>query len=55
MPSHQKHAAITRPAFGNFARQEWALIGAPCDVIKQLAFGLIDRLQADYQRGLRRC
>lgn len=51
MPSHQKHAAITRPAYGNFARQEWALIGAPCDVIKKLAFGLIERLQDHFNMG----
>ncbi|AEE51214.1 NTP transferase domain-containing protein [Haliscomenobacter hydrossis] len=51
MPSHQKHAAITRPAYGNFARQEWALIGAPCGVIKKLAFGLIERLQEHFNAG----
>ena len=51
MEKHQKHAAITRPAYGHFARQEWAFIGAPCGVIKKLAFALIDRLKADYQLG----
>lgn len=51
MSNHQKHAAITRPTYGHFARQEWAFIGAPCGVIKELAFVLIDRLKDDYQLG----
>lgn len=51
MDKHQKHAAITRPAYGHFARQEWALIGAPCGVIKKLAFALIERLKDQCQLG----
>lgn len=51
MEKHQKHAAITRPSYGHFARQEWALIGAPCGVIKKLAFALIERLKDQYQIG----
>lgn len=51
MDKHQKHAAITRPSYGHFARQEWALLGAPCGVIKKLAFALIERLKDQYQLG----
>lgn len=51
MEKHQKHAAITRPAYGNFARQEWAIIGAPCSSIKKLAFGLIEHLSEHYHAG----
>jgi molybdopterin-guanine dinucleotide biosynthesis protein A len=51
MANHQKHAAITRPSYGHFARQEWAFIGAPCGVIQKLAFALISRLREHYRFG----
>ncbi len=34
---HNKHAALIRPALGNFGRNEWAILGAPCTDIKLLA------------------
>lgn len=33
---HKKHANLAKPKLGKFARNEWAFIGAPCDVIKKL-------------------
>jgi molybdopterin-guanine dinucleotide biosynthesis protein A len=60
MKKHQKHAKIARPDLGQFARAEWALIGAPCSLIQQLAGQLIHRLSdqfalswidADHQSG----
>ncbi|MGI4762039.1 MAG: NTP transferase domain-containing protein [Janthinobacterium lividum] len=35
-----KHAALTRPALGEFARHELAFLGAPCGDIQRLAAGL---------------
>ena len=34
---HQKHAKLTRPNYGFFARNEWAIIGTTCGDIQQLA------------------
>jgi molybdopterin-guanine dinucleotide biosynthesis protein A len=34
---HQKHAKLSRPALGNFARHEWAIIGTPCGIIQKWA------------------
>lgn len=42
---HQKHANIAKPNFGNFGRNEWAIIGTPCGNIQQLAYELIQSLQ----------
>jgi molybdopterin-guanine dinucleotide biosynthesis protein A len=46
---HKKHAAISRPAIGNFARNEWAILGGPCTVIKFLADQVISALSPQYQ------
>lgn len=37
MKKHQKHAKLKRPDLGNFGRNELAIVGAPCDIIEQLA------------------
>lgn len=34
---HQKHAKLARPCYGEFARNEWAILGTPCGEIKKLA------------------
>jgi molybdopterin-guanine dinucleotide biosynthesis protein A len=34
---HKKHADLQKPALGNFGRNEWAIVGAPCVYIKALA------------------
>ena len=46
---HQKHAKITRPNFGEFGRNEWAIIGTPCGNIQQLAYSLTNILQKKYK------
>ncbi len=46
---HQKHAKLTRPNYGQFARNEWAIIGTPCGNIQQLAYQLIDQLSKNYK------
>lgn len=44
LKEHKKHTALKRPESGNFGRNEWAIVGAPCDVIKQLARQIIGAL-----------
>lgn len=46
---HKKHTALTRPATGNFARNEWAIVGAPCITIKILADKIIQALSSNYK------
>ncbi len=46
---HTKHARLTKPAYGQFHRREWAIVGTPCERIKELAFHLIDRLSEQYR------
>jgi molybdopterin-guanine dinucleotide biosynthesis protein A len=46
---HKKHSAIARPAYGNFARNEWSIVGAPCDEIKALADLVIRSLSVNYK------
>lgn len=43
-PKHQKHAALARPAIGEFGRHELGILGAPCGVIKDLAARLLPLL-----------
>ncbi|HKK76650.1 MAG TPA: NTP transferase domain-containing protein [Saprospiraceae bacterium] len=47
--SHQKHAKISRPALGNFHRNEWAILGTTCGKIKELANGVIAGLAEDWK------
>jgi molybdopterin-guanine dinucleotide biosynthesis protein A len=46
--AHEKHAKLTRPTYGEFHRQEWAIIGAPCGRIQQLAQQLIRQMEDYY-------
>jgi molybdopterin-guanine dinucleotide biosynthesis protein A len=46
---HKKHSVLTRPAFGTFNRNEWAIVGGHCTVIKLLADQVISALSADYK------
>jgi molybdopterin-guanine dinucleotide biosynthesis protein A len=39
---HSKHAKLAKPNYGKFARNEWALLGAPCDVIKTIVERIAD-------------
>ncbi|WP_202621828.1 NTP transferase domain-containing protein [Pontibacter russatus] len=51
LKEHKKHSAIARPAHGNFARNEWAIVGAPCGEIKALADKVIAALSPQYTCG----
>lgn len=46
---HKKHADLKRPSFGNFGRNEWAIVGGPCTTIKFLADQVINALTPDYK------
>jgi molybdopterin-guanine dinucleotide biosynthesis protein A len=46
---HKKHADLARPLNGNYNRNEWAIVGAPCEQIKQLAGQIIDALSPKYK------
>lgn len=46
---HEKHAALARPAFGTFHRNEWAIVGGHCTVIKLLADHVINALSVNYK------
>lgn len=46
---HQKHPALNRPSLGEFARQEWGIIGAPCSVIQDLSRKLIASLSDSFR------
>jgi molybdopterin-guanine dinucleotide biosynthesis protein A len=49
LKEHKKHTAIIRPAMGNFGRNEWAILGGPCTVIKFLADQIITVLSPLYK------
>jgi len=46
---HQKHTALKKPSVGHFGRNEWAILGGPCTIIKLLADQVIGALSADYK------
>ena len=48
---HQKHAKLTRPNVGNFARSEWAIIGTPCVNIQDLAKKIAEKWTPPYKIG----
>jgi len=51
MKKHQKHTALKRPDYGNFHRQEWAIIGTPCDNIQKLSQQIIQSLSKEFKIG----
>ncbi|MDB5030699.1 NTP transferase domain-containing protein [Mucilaginibacter sp.] len=46
---HKKHTSLVRPVSGNFGRNEWAILGAPCINIKLLANEVINALSPKYK------
>ena len=50
MKKHQKHTALTRPFHGNYGRQEFTFIGAPCDLLHSFCQDLIDTF-SDFNIG----
>jgi len=60
---HSKHAKLTKPNGGEFHRNEWGIIGAPCSLIQSLAKEIhvqlnahlnIGFLDADHKKGRRK-
>lgn len=51
MKKHSKHTALTKPEGGQYHRNEWAIIGAPCDLIKDLAKDINAQLQSQLKIG----
>lgn len=61
--NHKKHTKLSKPEGGEFHRNEWAIIGAPCDIISNLATDLnailsenhkLAFIDADHNRGRRK-
>jgi molybdenum cofactor guanylyltransferase len=48
---HQKHAKLTRPEVGNFARSEWAIMGTTCGTIQDLAKNIAEKWTPQYKVG----
>lgn len=46
---HQKHTKLSKPNYGFFGRNEWAIIGTPCGNIQQLAYKITERLAEKYK------
>lgn len=46
---HKKHADIARPDYGFFGRNEWSIVGTPCNHIKALSFTLTKYLSKKYK------
>ncbi len=46
---HQKHVSLNRPVYGEFGRNELAILGTSCGAIQTLADQLSHRLKASYQ------
>jgi molybdenum cofactor guanylyltransferase len=46
---HKKHSDIARPPLGNFNRNEWAIVGTHCNVIKSLADDVMKVLSPMYK------
>ena len=51
MKAHQKHTNLIKPQGGKFHQNEWAIIGAPCPVIKQLVKSINDQLKDRFKIG----
>ncbi|MBB4079165.1 molybdopterin-guanine dinucleotide biosynthesis protein A [Lewinella aquimaris] len=46
---HQKHPKIARPALGNYARTEFALVGSTCERMEKLMRAWADSLSRDFR------
>ena len=49
LKEHKKHVSLAKPSIGNFGRNEWAIVGAPCVNIKLLANDVIQALSPQYK------
>lgn len=49
LKEHKKHTELIKPKQGNFGRNEWAIVGAPCADIRALAEAIISNLGSQFQ------
>ncbi|MEY3051520.1 MAG: hypothetical protein RLY31_1305 [Bacteroidota bacterium] len=49
--AHNRHVAVPRPAYGQFHRREWAILGAPCGTIQDLAADIARTLSSIWKIG----
>ena len=48
---HTKHTALIKPLGGEYHRNEWAIIGAPCDIIHKLAAEINEQVGGAFKIG----
>jgi molybdenum cofactor guanylyltransferase len=46
---HKKHNDLAKPSYGYYGRNEWAIVGTPCSVVRSLAGALIKALSPQYK------
>ena len=51
MAKHQKHTKLTRPNYGNYARNEWGFVGTNCNRIKSICSEIASSLSASWNVG----
>ncbi len=49
LKEHKKHNDLSRPAYGNFHRNEWAIVGGQCNAIKSLVDDVIKSLSSQFR------
>ncbi|MGK0391068.1 MAG: molybdopterin-guanine dinucleotide biosynthesis protein A [Maribacter sp.] len=49
MKKHSKHSKIARPDLGQYSRNEWAILGAPCGTIQTFAHQIVKQFKDEYQ------
>ncbi len=49
MKKHSKHSNIPKPRLGKYARNEWAILGAPCGMIQSFVEDLAKELNTTYK------
>jgi len=48
---HKKHAYLEKPKGGKYGRNEFGIIGAPCDIIQKLSHEITEKLIPEYKVG----
>jgi molybdopterin-guanine dinucleotide biosynthesis protein A len=49
LKKHEKHPKLNRPNIGSWGRNEFALVGAPCELINQIAAEIVSVLSGKYK------
>ena len=48
---HTKHTALIKPLGGEYHRNEWAILGAPCDIIHKLTAEINEQIGSAFKIG----